>query len=58
MQKEQLAVKQTIKVKTDEQIKLITPILILNGYTVRKTTVTKPNSKTKQNAYKRLFKQS
>lgn len=48
MQKEQQAVKQTIKVKTDEQIKLITPILILNGYTVHKTTVMKPNSKTKQ----------
>ena len=40
--------KQTIKIKTDEQIKLIAPILILNGYTVHKTVVIKAGGKTKQ----------
>ncbi len=40
--------KQTIKIKTDEQIKSITPILVLNGYTVRVATVKKQNSSVKQ----------
>lgn len=41
-------VKQNIKIKNEKQIEIITPILVLNGYTVRKTSVTKPNAKTKQ----------
>ena len=48
MDKEQRTNRNTIKIKAEEQIKLMVPILVLNGYTVRKTTVLKPNSKTKQ----------
>lgn len=40
--------KYLIKVKSEKQIELITPILVLNGYTVRKTSAAKPNAKTKQ----------
>ena len=40
--------KQTIKIKSEKPIELITPILVLNGYTVRVTTVQKKNSSAKQ----------
>ena len=40
--------KQIIKIKSEKQIETLTPILILNGYTVRVTTIKKPNSNTKQ----------
>lgn len=37
-----------IKVKNEEQIKTITPILALQGYTVRVVAVKKANSTAKQ----------
>ena len=40
--------RQVIKIKTDEQIKTITPILALQGYTVRVIVVKKANSTAKQ----------
>lgn len=40
--------RKVIKVKNEEQIKILTPVLALNGYTVRVATVKKPNSTAKQ----------
>lgn len=40
--------KQTIRITRDEEIERIVPILIKNGYTVRLTTIKKPNTTKKR----------